>query len=194
MNEYGSICKYLDIPLQHISDHMLRAMRRGTNRDSTYRLIETIRSKVPGIALRTTLMTGFTGETEQDFEELCRFVEDTRFDRLGVFTYSHEEQTHAHSYKDDVPPAVKEQRAAALMKIQQNISQQLNQLKVGREMKVLFDRKENNYFVGRTEYDSPEVDNEVWVPAENNYVRLGDFARVRITEAAEFELYGVPVE
>ncbi|MFN6943469.1 MAG: 30S ribosomal protein S12 methylthiotransferase RimO [Cytophagaceae bacterium] len=190
MNERSNICKYLDMPLQHISDTMLKSMRRGITSRRTKELVEEIRAKVPGIALRTTLIVGHPGETEEDFEELCKFVEDTRFERLGVFTYSHEENTHSHTLKDDVPPSVKQERANRIMEIQEGISYQLNQEKIGKEFKVLFDRKESGYFIGRTEFDSPEVDNEVLVDAKSQYVRVGDFAQVRITDATEFDLYG----
>jgi len=190
MNEKSNICKYLDMPLQHISDSQLKSMRRGTTREKTNRLIDTIRTRVPGIALRTTLIAGYPGETEKDHEELLQFVEETRFDRLGIFTYSHEENTHAYLLQDDVPAEVKQERADAVMAVQQRISAEINEDKKGRVMKVLFDRKEGDYFVGRSEFDSPEVDNEVLVPAKDNYIRIGDFRFVRITSAEEFDLYG----
>jgi ribosomal protein S12 methylthiotransferase len=152
--------------------------------------VDTIRERVPGIALRTSLIAGYPGETQQDHEDLIRFVEDVRFDRLGIFTYSHEENTHAYSLVDDVPDEVKQERAQAVMAAQEVISAELNAAKVGKEFKVLFDRKENENFVGRTEFDSPEVDNEVLVSAKNTYVRVGDFANVKITAAAEFDLFG----
>jgi ribosomal protein S12 methylthiotransferase len=175
-----TICNYLDMPLQHVSDKMLQSMRRGTSKAKTLQLVERIREKVPGIALRTTLITGYPGETEADHEEMLRWVEDTRFDRLGVFTYSHEENTHAFLLNDDVPAEVKQARAEAVMEVQQGISAKLNQDKVGNTYKVLIDRKEGDYFIGRTEFDSPEVDNEVLIKAENStYLRIGD-------------LYGVP--
>jgi len=185
-----NICKYLDIPLQHASTRMLKLMRRGITREKTEELIAHIRDKVPNIALRTTMIAGHPGETEADFLEQLDFIEKMRFDRLGVFTYSHEEQTHAFSMPDDVPQEIKQQRAEAIMELQQEISTQINQAKIGTTQKVLFDRKESGYFIGRTEADSPEVDNEVLVKAQNNYVRLGDFAKVRITHAEEFDLYG----
>jgi ribosomal protein S12 methylthiotransferase len=190
MRERSNICNYLDMPLQHVSDNMLKSMRRGTTREKTYSLVNMIREKVPGIALRTTLIAGYPGETEQDHEDMLRFIEDLRFDRLGIFTYSHEENTHAYSLTDDVPEEVKQVRAQAVMAVQEGISAELNQQKVGNTFKVLFDRKENDNFIGRTEYDSPEVDNEVLVSAKDTYVRVGDFANVKITGAAEFDLFG----
>lgn len=192
MHEKSNICKYLDMPLQHVSDAMLQSMRRGTTKAKTLQLVERIRQKVPGIALRTTLITGYPGETESDHEEMLRWVEDTRFERLGVFTYSHEENTHAYTLNDDVPAEVKQARAEAVMEIQQGISAQLNQDKVGNTYNVLIDRKEGDYFIGRTEFDSPEVDNEVLVKADSStYLRIGDFAQVRIEKAEEFDLYGI---
>ena len=192
MRERSNICKYLDMPLQHVSDAMLQSMRRGTSKAKTLQLVERIREKVPGIALRTTLITGYPGETEADHEEMLRWVEETRFERLGIFTYSHEENTHAYSLNDDVPAEVKQARAEAVMEVQQGISATLNQAKVGNTFKVLIDRKEGDYFIGRTEFDSPEVDNEVLVKADNStYLRIGDFAQVKIEKAEEFDLYGV---
>ncbi|HYH56835.1 MAG TPA: 30S ribosomal protein S12 methylthiotransferase RimO [Anseongella sp.] len=193
MRERPAICNYLDMPLQHISDPMLRSMRRGITKEKTLRLIQDIREKVPGIALRTTLISGYPGETQQDHEELLRFVEKTRFDRLGVFSYSHEENTHAWSLEDDVPEEVKQERLEEIMSLQQGISYELNQQKVGGTFKVLVDKKEGGYFVGRTEFDSPEVDNEVLIEARDQYVSIGDFCNVNITGAEEFDLYGVPV-
>ena len=190
MRSQKKICNYLDIPLQHISDDMLKNMRRGITKEKTIELVKTIREKVPGIALRTTLIAGYPGETEKDFQELKEWVEETKFDRLGIFTYSHEENTHAFSLNDDLPQEVKQERAQEIMSIQQKISEELNQKKIGSVMKVLFDRKDGEYFVGRTEHDSPEVDNEVLVDAKNNYLRLGDFAEVEITDAGEFDLFG----
>ncbi len=189
MAEEPTICKYLDIPLQHGSSRMLKLMRRGTTREKTEELIQTIREKVPGIALRTTLIAGHPGETDDDFAEMMGFVERSRFDRLGVFTYSHEENTHAYTMKDDVPADVKANRLEAIMDLQQGISLELNQQKVGKIFKVLVDRKEGGQFIGRTEFDSPEVDNEVMIPADN-YVRQGDFSHVKITAASEFDLTG----
>lgn len=190
MRETPKICNYLDMPLQHITDNMLKSMKRGTTKQKTIDLVNMIRDKVPTITLRTTLIAGFPGETEKDHEEMLKWVEETRFDRLGVFNYSHEENTSAFLLNDDVPAIVKQQRAEAVMEVQQGISFEINQKKVGNTYKVLVDRKEGNYFVGRTEADSPEVDNEVLVEAKNDFVRLGDFANVKIDKAEEFDLYG----
>lgn len=188
MRERPNICNYLDMPLQTGSTEMLKSMRRGITRQKTEELIHTIREKVPGIALRTTLIVGHPGETESLFDETYEFVEKMRFDRLGVFQYSHEENTHSHTMVDDVPAEIKQERADAIMELQQGVSWELNQKKVGSVVKTLFDRKEGGYFIGRTESDSPEVDNEVLLPA-SNYVRLGDFTDVKITSAEEFDLY-----
>ena len=188
MRERDNICNYLDMPLQHISDNMLRSMRRGTTRKKTYDLIEKIRQEVPGIALRTTLIAGYPGETEEDFEHLKQFVEDVQFERLGIFTYSHEENTHAFTLEDDVPEEVKADRAGEIMAIQQEISFGLNQEKIGKTFKVLIDREEGGRFVGRTEHDSPEVDNEVVVRGEG--MEIGEFYSVTITDATEFDLFG----
>jgi ribosomal protein S12 methylthiotransferase len=190
MAERENICKYIDIPLQHVSDNMLKIMRRGITRQRTIDLVQTIRERVPGIAIRTTLIAGHPGETQKDFEDLAEFVTQSRFDRLGIFTYSHEEGTHAGSLSDDVPQDVKEERAATIMEIQQGISAEINKSRVGNEYKVLFDRKEGGYYIGRTEFDSPEVDNEVLVDAKENFVRIGDFANVKIESAEDFDLYG----
>lgn len=190
MNERENICKYLDMPLQHISDNMLRSMRRGITKQKTIDLVNNIRDKVPGIAMRTTLITGYPGETQQDFEEMAQWVEDTRFDRLGCFTYSHEEKTHAHSLTDDVPEEIKQERADAIMEIQQGISFEKNQEKIGKTFKVLIDKKDGNYFAGRTECDSPEVDNEVLVDAGKQYATVGSFVNVKIDMAEDFDLYG----
>ena len=192
MAEQPTICKYLDIPLQHGSSRMLKIMRRGTTREKTEELIRTFRDRVPGIALRTTLIAGHPGETDADFKEMIDFVEQSRFDRLGVFTYSHEENTHAHSMADDVPATVKAERMEAIMELQQGISLELNQQKIGKTFKVLVDRKEAKDFIGRTEFDSPEVDNEVIIQS-GEYVRQGDFTLVKITDATEFDLTGVAV-
>jgi ribosomal protein S12 methylthiotransferase len=189
MAERPNICKYLDIPLQHGSTHMLNLMRRGITREKTEKLLDTIRTKVPGIAIRTTLIAGHPGETEAYFQEMLKFVEQSRFDRLGVFSYSHEENTHAHSMKDDVPAEVKQERVDAIMEVQQGISFELNQQKIGKTYKVLVDRKEGGNFIGRTEFDSPEVDNEVIIVSKN-YLRLGDFVPVEIESATEFDLTG----
>lgn len=190
MNERDNICKYMDMPLQHISDNMLKSMRRGITKQKTIDLVNQIRDKVPGIAMRTTLITGYPGETEQDFEEMQQWVEETRFDRLGCFTYSHEEKTHAHALVDDVPDEVKQQRADAIMEIQQGISFDKNQEKIGQTYKVLIDKKDGNYFVGRTEFDSPEVDNEVLIDARKHYATVGSFVNVKIDSAEDFDLYG----
>lgn len=190
MRDRSNICNYLDIPLQHASDPMLQRMRRQVTQDETRQLIQNIREKVPGIGIRTTMMVGFPGETDEDFQQLYNFVEDMAFERMGAFTYSHEEGTRAHGLSDDVEDEVKKERAAELMDLQQQISTEINAAKVGQTYKVLFDRKEGDYFVGRTEHDSPEVDNEVLVDASNNFARIGDFADVRITGAEEFDLYG----
>lgn len=193
MAERENICNYLDIPLQHASSNMLSLMRRGTTRDKTEKLIEKIRSRVPGIAIRTTMIVGHPQETTKDFDELMDFVSEQKFERLGVFTYSHEEGTHAFGYKDDVPESTKQERADELMQLQESISLENNQELVGRKMKVLIDRHEGEHFIGRTEFDSPEVDNEVLV--QNEYpLRIGDFSIIRIDEAAAFDLYGQPVE
>jgi ribosomal protein S12 methylthiotransferase len=190
MNERDNICKYMDMPLQHISDDMLKSMRRGITKQKTIDLVNQIRDKVPGIAMRTTLITGYPGETERDFEEMQRWVEDTKFDRLGCFTYSHEEKTHAHQLVDDVPEEVKQQRADAIMEIQQGISFDKNQERIGHTYKVLIDKKDGNYFVGRTEFDSPEVDNEVLIDASVDYATVGSFVNVKIDNAEDFDLYG----
>jgi ribosomal protein S12 methylthiotransferase len=190
MAERSNICKYIDMPLQHGSSDMLKLMRRGIDRPKTEDLIKTIRDKVPGIAFRTTMIIGHPGETEKDFDELCSFVEEQRFDRLGAFTYSHEEHTHSYSMEDTIPQEEKEERQATIMSIQEGISAELNEKKIGNTYKVLFDRKEGGYFIGRTEHDSPEVDNEVMVSAKDQYVRIGDFANVKINDAAEFDLFG----
>ncbi|MEO6148554.1 MAG: 30S ribosomal protein S12 methylthiotransferase RimO [Mucilaginibacter sp.] len=190
MNERDNICKYMDMPLQHITDNMLRSMRRGITKQKTIDVVNEIRDKVPNIAMRTTLITGYPGETEQDFEEMQQWVEGTRFDRLGCFTYSHEEKTHAHSLVDDVPDEMKQERADAIMEIQQGISFEKNQEKIGQSFKVLIDKKDGDYFVGRTEYDSPEVDNEVLIDASLDYATVGSFVNVKIDNAEDFDLYG----
>lgn len=191
MKNRANVCNYLDMPLQHISDNMLKSMRRGITKQKTIDTVNAIRDKVPGIAIRTTLIAGYPGETEKDHEEMLRWVEDSKFERLGIFTYSHEENTHAYNLTDDVPEKVKKARADAVMQVQQEISYSLNQQKIGQTFKVLFDRKEGDYFIGRTEFDSPDVDNEVLVKATaDNYIRLGDFANVKINDASDFDLYG----
>ena len=195
MNERDNVCKYLDIPLQHGSTRMLKAMRRGITREKTEELIEQIREKVPGIAIRTTLISGYPGETEEDFQEMYDWVERSRFERLGIFTYSHEENTHAYNFEDDVPEEVKKERADKIMELQSGISYELNQEKIGQTFKVLFDRIEGDYFIGRTEFDSPEVDNEVLVKkGEDVYIRIGDFADVKITNADHYDLYGTLIK
>lgn len=190
MNKRSNICNYLDMPLQHGSTAMLKAMRRGTTREKTEALIEEIRNKVPNIAIRTTLISGYPGETEADFQEMYDWVEKTKFDRLGIFTYSHEENTHAFNFEDDVPELIKKERADAIMELQSGISYELNQQKVGKTFKVLFDRIEGDYFIGRTEFDSPDVDNEVLLKKSDGYVRLGDFSDILITKADHYDLYG----
>ncbi|WP_129717948.1 30S ribosomal protein S12 methylthiotransferase RimO [Pedobacter sp. SYP-B3415] len=190
MNERANICKYLDMPLQHITDNMLKSMRRGITKQKTVDLVNSIRDKVPGIAMRTTLICGYPGETQADFEEMQAWVEETRFDRLGCFTYSHEEKTHAHLLTDDVPDEVKQERVDSIMEIQQGISWEINQEKVGKTFKVLVDKKEGDFFIGRTEFDSPEVDNEVLIDARSGYAANGSFVQVKIDRAEDFDLYG----
>lgn len=190
MNERSNICKYMDMPLQHITDNMLKSMRRGITKQKTIDVVNEIRDRAPGIAMRTTLITGYPGETERDFEEMMQWVEDTRFDRLGCFTYSHEENTHAHSLVDDVPEEVKQERADRIMELQQEISFEKNQEKIGKTFKVLVDKKDGAYFVGRTEFDSPEVDNEVLIDASVDYATIGSFVNVKVDSAEEFDLYG----
>lgn len=192
MRREPKICNYIDIPLQHISDPILKSMRRGTTMEKTNRLLENFRKMVPGMAIRTTLIVGYPGETDKDFEILKNWVQATRFDRLGCFTYSHEENTHAFGLQDDVPEDVKQQRAAEIMEIQSEISWELNREKIGKTFRCLIDRKEGAYFVGRTEFDSPDVDNEVLIDAKKHYVKIGDFAQIKITDATEFDLYGIP--
>lgn len=192
MSVNPKVCNYLDMPLQHGSTKILQAMRRGITREKTEELVEQIRAKVPNIALRTTLIAGYPGETQADFNEMYAFVEKMRFERLGIFTYSHEENTHAYSFQDDVPEDVKRKRADEIMELQSGISHAINQLKIGTIQNVLFDRVEGDFFIGRSEYDSPEVDNEVLVRKnEQTYLRIGDFAKVKITHADHYDLYGV---
>ena len=183
------ICNYIDIPLQHISDNILKSMKRGTTFEKTNQLLSNFRKKVPGIAIRTTLIVGYPGETEENFEELKKWVSETKFDRLGVFEYSHEENTSAFSLDDNVSAKVKSRRVKEIMDLQSDISYNLNQKKIGKIFKVLFDRKEGKYFIGRTEHDSPDVDNEVLVESKNAYVRIGDFANVIVKNADHFDLY-----
>ncbi|MFT6867164.1 MAG: ribosomal protein S12 methylthiotransferase [Cyclobacteriaceae bacterium] len=192
MAKKSNICNYLDIPLQHASDNMLQIMRRGTTRAKTEALLEKIRDKVPGIALRTTLIAGHAGETEEDFEQMLDFVAKSKFERLGVFPYSHEENTHAYKLEDNVPEEIKQERAERVMEVQEAISEEINQKKIGQTLKVLIDRIESGNYIGRTEFDSPEVDNEVIIDAKKSYLRVGDFAQVTIEDATAFDLYGKP--
>lgn len=193
MKREPKICNYLDIPLQHIADNVLKSMRRGTTYEKTTKLLKEFRAAVPEMAIRTTLIVGYPGETEEDFQILKNWVEEMRFERLGCFTYSHEENTHAYSLVDDVPEEVKQARAAEIMDIQAQISWDLNQEKIGQTFKCIIDRKEGQYFIGRTEFDSPDVDNEVLIDAAKFYLKTGDFVNVTITDATEFDLYGEPV-
>ncbi|MDO5655464.1 MAG: 30S ribosomal protein S12 methylthiotransferase RimO [Flavobacteriaceae bacterium] len=188
------ICNYIDIPLQHISTSVLTSMRRGTTKEKTNALLASFREKVPGMAIRTTLICGYPGETEEDFQEMKNWVAEQRFDRLGCFTYSHEENTHAFHLEDNVPQEVKERRVEEIMEIQSQVSWELNQQKIGKVFKVLIDRKEGDFFVGRTEFDSPDVDNEVLIPAENIYLPMGEFVNVKINDASEFDLFGEVVD
>jgi len=190
MRERENVCNYLDIPLQHASTRMLTAMRRGITREKTTDLIYRIRERVPGISIRTTLISGFPGESERDQEEMLEWVEEMRFDRLGVFTYSHEEDTHAYKLVDDVPQEVKLARAEEIMDLQSGISHAVNEAKVGQTLRVMIDKVEGDNYLGRTEADSPEVDNEVIIPKSSGYARIGDFAQVKITEAAPYDLFG----
>ena len=187
------VCNYLDIPLQHINDTILNSMRRGTSHEKTTNLIAEFRKSVPNMAIRTTLIVGYPGETEEIFQELKEWVQKMRFERLGVFAYSHEENTHAASLVDDVPEDIKQLRVNEIMEIQSQISFELNQEKVDKTFNVIIDRKDGNYFVGRTEFDSPDVDNEILIDATEHYVQIGKFANVKITSATEFDLYGEPV-
>ena len=192
MKNEPKICNYIDIPLQHISDNILKSMRRGTTYEKTTQLLKDFRTAVPGLAIRTTLIVGYPGETEEDFQILKNWVEEMRFERLGCFTYSHEENTHAYQLEDNVPEDVKQARANEIMELQAQISWELNQEKIGKTYRCIIDRKEGNYFIGRTEFDSPDVDNEVLIDATKHYVKVGDFSEVTITEATEFDLYGTP--
>ena len=190
MKQEKKICNYLDIPLQHGSTKVLKAMRRGTNREKTTQLIHDIRSIIPNIAIRTTLIAGYPGESQEDFQEMYDWVEEMKFERLGIFTYSHEENTHAYKFVDDVPQKVKKDRADAIMELQSGISYELNQKKVGKKYRVLIDRAEDNFFIGRSEFDSPEVDNEVLIKKNSNtYCRIGDYVDVKILKADHFDLY-----
>lgn len=192
MRNESKVCNYIDIPLQHISDAILKSMRRGTTQAKTTKLLQDFREAVPGMTIRTTLIVGYPGETEADFEILKNWVREMRFERLGCFTYSHEENTHAYSLEDDVPEEIKQQRANEIMEIQSQISWELNQEKIGKTFRCIIDRKEGNYFVGRTEHDSPDVDNEVLIDAAQHYVKVGEFVDIEITDASDFDLYGVP--
>ena len=188
------VCNYIDIPLQHIADNVLKSMKRGTTFEKTNSLLRDFREKVPGMAIRTSLIVGYPGETEKDFEILKNWVRDIKFDRLGVFTYSHEENTSAYDLEDDIPAEVKATRAEEIMAIQQEVSLRLNGEKVGKEFKVLIDRKEGNFFIGRTEFDSPDVDNEVLIDASKYFVRQGDFVQVKVYEASDYDLFAEPVK
>jgi len=194
IRDNNKVCNYIDIPLQHINDDILKSMKRGTSHQKTDNLLKVFREKVPNMAIRTTLIVGYPGETEERFQELKQWVQDTKFDRLGVFTYSHEENTSAHVLEDDIPENIKKARQEEIMDLQMHISWELNQEKIGKIFKVLFDRKEGGYFIGRTEFDSPDVDNEVLVKATDSYVRMGDFANVLIEKTDHFDLYGVVVD
>ena len=193
IREEPKICNYIDIPLQHISDPILKSMRRGTTMEKTNKLLRTFREKVPGMTIRTTLIVGYPGESTEDFELMKQWIREVRFDRLGCFTYSHEENTHAYELSDDVPEEIKKQRANEIMEIQSQISWELNQERIGKVFRCLIDRKEGNHFIGRTEFDSPDVDNEVLIDATAYYLKIGEFVDVEITEATDFDLYGRPL-
>jgi ribosomal protein S12 methylthiotransferase len=193
MKKEPKICNYIDIPLQHISDSVLKSMRRGTTYEKTTNLLKDFRKAVPEMAIRTTLIVGYPGETEEDFQILKNWVEEMRFERLGCFAYSHEENTHAYSLEDDVPAEVKQQRAMEIMDIQAQISWDLNQEKIGKVFKCVIDRKEGEHFIGRTEFDSPDVDNEVLIDASKHYLKTGDFVMLKVTDATEFDLYAEPL-
>ena len=194
MKNEPKVCNYLDIPLQHISDNILKSMRRGTTEKKTNKLLKEIKEAVPNIAIRTTLIVGYPGESQEDFDLLKSWVKQTKFDRLGCFTYSHEENTHAYNLIDDVPEDIKQTRVNEIMEIQSQISWELNQSKIGKEFKVVIDRKSGNYFIGRTEHDSPDVDNEVFINAEKIYLKIGEYTKVKIDEASDFDLYGSIVD
>lgn len=193
MKNEPKVCYYIDIPLQHVSDRILKSMKRATTKAKTTKLIDMFRATVPEMAIRTTLIVGYPGETKEDFQELKQWVKDMRFERLGCFAYSHEENTHAYTLEDDVPDEVKQERANEIMELQSQISWELNQEKIGKCYKVVIDRKEGGYFVGRTEFDSPDVDNEVLIEAKDTYLKTGEFYTIKITDAADFDLYGVVV-
>lgn len=194
MHKESKICNYIDIPLQHIADPILKSMRRGTTKAKTTKLLQDFRTAVPDMAIRTTLIVGYPGETQEDFDTLRDWVKEMRFERLGCFTYSHEENTHAYNLEDDVPEEVKMERANKIMEIQSQISWELNQQKIGNEYRVIIDRKEGSYYVGRTEFDSPDVDNEVLINAEDGYLRTGEFFTVKVTAAEDFDLYAEVVK
>jgi len=194
MKKEPKICNYIDIPLQHISDNILKSMRRGTTKEKTTKLLKEFRAAVPGMAIRTTLIVGYPGETEEDFQIMKDWVQEMRFERLGCFAYSHEENTHAYALEDDVPQEVKQARANEIMEIQAQISFDLNQEKIGQTYRCIIDRKEGGYFIGRTEFDSPDVDNEVLIDATQNYLKIGEFANITIFDASEFDLYGNPAK
>ena len=193
MKREPKICNYIDIPLQHISDSILKSMRRGTTKEKTTKLLKEFREAVPGMTIRTTLIVGYPGETQEDFEIMRDWVQEMKFERLGCFTYSHEENTHAYLLEDNVPEEVKQARAAEIMDLQSQISWDLNQEKIGQTLKCIIDRKEGQHFIGRTEFDSPDVDNEVLIDAAKFYVKIGDFVNVKIIDATEFDLYGEPI-
>ena len=193
MREQPKVCNYLDIPLQHIADPILKSMRRGTTKEKTTILLKKFRKEVPGIILRTSLIVGYPGETEEDFETLKEWVKEMRFERLGCFTYSHEENTHAHQLEDNVPEEIKQERSNAIMEIQSQISWEHNQSCVGKTYRCLIDRKEGVHYVGRTFMDSPDVDNEVLVDATTHYIKQGEFVNLLITEATDYDLVGVPI-
>jgi len=193
MKREPKICNYIDIPLQHISDDVLKSMKRGTTKEKTTKLLQEFRERVPGMAIRTTLIVGYPGETQADFEILRDWVQEMKFERLGCFTYSHEENTGAYVLVDDVPQEVKQARAAEIMDLQSQISWDLNQEKIGHTFKCVIDRKEGQYFIGRTEFDSPDVDNEVLVDASKYYLKTGDFVNLKIIDATEFDLYAEPI-
>ena len=194
IREEPKVCNYIDIPLQHIADPILKSMKRGTTMAKTSALLDKMREKVPGIAIRTTLIAGYPGETEEDFLTMLQWVKDQKFERLGIFAYSHEENTGAYALEDDVPAEVKQERVNLIMEAQSEISYENNQVHVGKEFSVLVDRKEGPYYVGRTEYDSPDVDNEVLISAESDYLRIGDFTKVKITSATEYDLHATLTE
>ena len=189
INSEPKICNYIDIPLQHISDKILKSMKRGASMDKINNLLQNFKNKVPGIAIRTTLIVGYPGETNEDFDLLKKWVKKSKFDRLGCFTYSHEENTGAYNLIDDVPEEIKHKRLNEIMEIQSQISWELNQNKIGKTFKVLIDRKRGRYYVGRTQYDSPDVDNEVLIEAKSDFLRVGQFVNAKIIDASDFDLY-----